>query len=134
MNIYRERKRAILNALIKQYGVSEAYDMYGGFIGYRKPKCSICGAEIYDYSEWSETGYEIKKCTNNCWVHTTYSLTDRLETKGFYYYGKLTESIYQSFQEQIKENAQKMKQKNALFWRKKKTQRKRKEGLNVKTI
>jgi hypothetical protein len=125
MQIYRERKLGILRSLIKQYGVLEAYDMYGEFINRYKQKCIVCGSDIYDYSEWSDTGYEIKKCINNCWKHTTYGLVDVLETEGFYYRGKLDEEwIMKYFERCIKENAEKAKRFRKLFWKKKRSQSK----------
>ncbi|MEM5014091.1 hypothetical protein WKH57_25620 [Niallia taxi] len=127
MSINRERKRAILKTLIKQHGLSKAYDMFGDFIGNRKPMCASCGSAIYYYSEWQETGYEIKQCTNCGWMHQTFGLSDELVTKGFYYYGKVNESIFKAFKQQIEANAVERKRMRVLFLSKKKSQQKRKE-------
>ena len=80
--IYRERKRAIFSALCREFGKSEAYDQYSW--GYKDKKCTVCGSKVVDYSEWHETGYETKHCTNGCWSIKTYGLTTRFETRGFY--------------------------------------------------
>lgn len=79
--IYRERKRAIFSALYRELG-ADAYDQYSW--GYQIKKCTVCGSEVVDYSEWNETGYETKHCTNGCWSIKTYGLTTRFKTRGFY--------------------------------------------------
>jgi hypothetical protein len=124
MTIYRERKLGILRSLVRQYGDMQAYEMYGEFINRHKQKCIVCGSDIYDYSEWSDTGYEIKRCLNGCWKHETYSFTDILETKGFYFKGRTDEVIMKNFERQIKVNAEKVKGFRKLFWKKKRSQRK----------
>ncbi|MGE7984902.1 hypothetical protein [Lysinibacillus fusiformis] len=80
--IYRERKRAIFSALCREFGKSEAYDQFTW--GYQDKKCTVCGSEVVDYSEWNETGYETKHCTNGCWSIKTYGMKTALATKGFY--------------------------------------------------
>lgn len=80
--IYRERKRAIFSTLCREMGKSEAYDQYSW--GYQDKKCTVCGSEVVDYSEWNETGYETKHCTNGCWTIKTYGMKTVFTTKGFY--------------------------------------------------
>lgn len=121
MEVYRERKKAILKALIAEYGKKDTYDMYSEFTS-RKQKCVVCGADIREYSEWSDTGYEINECTNGCWKHETFGLISRLETNNFSFYGKLSESVMSGFEIQIKRNAEISKRNRRLFWRKKKSQ------------
>lgn len=125
MEILRERKRAIYKALIREYGKSDAYDMYGEFINYPKPRCSICGSFIRDYSEWSDTGYEIRECLNGCFSHTVYSMTHVLETKGFSYRGVWTEKVEDDFEAQINKNSKSTKENMKLYWKKKKSQKRR---------
>lgn len=121
----KERKRALYKALINEFGKKEAYDMYGEFIVNNKNKCLICDADIYDYSEWHDTGYEIKKCLNGCFSHTTYGLKDVLETKGFSFSGTLDKNIMDSFENQLEINATLFKRNYKIFWKKKKSQRKK---------
>ncbi|MCM0626496.1 hypothetical protein M5J14_18535 [Lysinibacillus sp. OL1_EC] len=80
--IYRERKRAIFSALCRELGKSDAYDQYSW--GYQEEMCTVCGSEVVDYSEWRETGYETKHCTNGCWSIKTFGLSTEFKTKGFY--------------------------------------------------
>lgn len=80
--IYRERKRAIFSALCRELGESEAYGQYSW--GYQEEKCTVCGSEVVDYSEWRETGYETKHCTNGCWSIKTYGLSTEFKIRGFY--------------------------------------------------
>jgi hypothetical protein len=124
MGIYRVRKLGILRSLMRQYGVSEAYGMYGEFINRHKQKCIVCGSDIRDYSEWSDTGYEIKECLNGCWKHSTYAMKHVLETNGFYFSGRIDENIMNDFERQLKINAKIAKRKRQLFWKKKRSQRK----------
>lgn len=124
LEIYRTRHRAIMKVLIEQYGVSEAYDMY--YWTLRNPiKCTICQSAVHSYSEWHETGYEHERCSNGCWDHTIYGMDSDLETKGFHFRGKLTERILLDFENQVKKNAAESKRNRQLFYRKKKSQRKR---------
>lgn len=67
--IYRGRKRAIFSALCREFGKSEAYEQYSW--GYKDKKCTVCGSGVIDYSDWHETGYETKHCTNGCWPKRT---------------------------------------------------------------
>lgn len=81
--IYRERKRAIFSALCREFGESEAHDQYY-WRGYKDKTCTVCGSEVVDYSEWHETGYETKHCTNGCWSIETYGLSTEFKTRGFF--------------------------------------------------
>lgn len=124
MAVSRTRNRAILKVLIQQNGINEAWEMHGWML--RNPeKCIVCQSVINSYSEWHETGYEHRRCSNGCWDHTTYGMSDDLETKGFTFRGKLTREIISEFEKQIVRNAVESKRKRLLFHRKKKSQRKR---------
>lgn len=81
--IYRERKRAIFSALCREFGESEARDQYY-WRGYKDKTCTVCGSEVVDYSEWHETGYKTKHCTNGCWSIETYGLSTEFKTRGFF--------------------------------------------------
>lgn len=81
--IYRERKRAIFSSLCRELGESEAHDQYS-WRGYKDKTCTVCGSEVVDYSEWHETGYETKHCTNGCWSIETYGLSTEFKTRGFF--------------------------------------------------
>lgn len=121
-----ERKRKLYNALVKEHGKKDAYDMYGEFIDQRQKECPICKSSIDEYSEWSDTGYEREVCENGCYRIETWGLTTELETKGFGFIGKVSEAMYWNFEQQIKLNAQMFKQNVKLFWKKKKSQKKKK--------
>ncbi len=125
MSVYRERKRAILKSLIKQYGKYEAYDMYSPNITKRR-ECEICGGKVTYYSEYHETGYAIEKCSNGCWKHETYGSTAVLETKNYEYSGELTYKILCEFNKQIENNARHLKKIYKSLWKRKKSQRKKK--------
>lgn len=125
MAIYRTRNRAITKVLIEQYGWREAYDMYDAWTLRDPVKCSVCHAEVHSYSEWHETGYEHERCSNGCWDHTTYGMRHDLETEGFSFSGEFSWGEMLEFQKQIKKNATEAKRKGLLFYRKKKSQRKR---------
>lgn len=121
-----ERKRNLYKALVKEHGKKNAYDMYGEFIDYRKRTCLICKSSIDEYSEWQDTGYELEACENGCYSIETWGSTTELQTKGFSFHGRVSETMYWNFEQQIKINAKTFKQDIRLFWRKKKSQKKNK--------
>lgn len=125
MGIHKTRNRAILKVLIQQYGLSDALDMYGNWTLRDPEKCSICHSKIHSYSEWHETGYEHERCSNGCWDHTVYGMGHDLETEGFCFSGEFSWEVFREFGNQIKKNAEESKRKRLLFYRKKKSQRKR---------
>ncbi|MER2172027.1 MAG: hypothetical protein ABS938_15510 [Psychrobacillus psychrodurans] len=125
MTFYRERKRAIMKAVIKEFGVPDAYDVYNPS-SYRHQKCVVCQADVHSYSEWHETGYETEGCSNGCWLHEVYGLTHELETKGFSYRGKYSEKAPVDFEKAIERYTKRVKHNKKLFYRKKKSQQKNK--------
>lgn len=124
MRVYRERKRAIWNSVIRQQGRRKSFDVYNLHFP-SKVVCEVCSGKISFHSEWSDTGYESRGCVNGCWRHETYGLTDKLETANFSYYGKLSETVLDGFYRQIAVNARKVKEFRRSFWLKKMSQRKR---------
>ena len=124
MEVYRERKRQIFNCLVKQYGIQESLDIYDPYY-YQSKKCPICYGKVVNYSEWNDTGYEYEKCINGCYSHTVYSFRHILDTKGFHYDGEYNESVIRKFENQIDINAKKGKKNKKVFWKKKKSQRRK---------
>ena len=84
VGIYRERKRAIFKAYVRELGFGEALDTYNVHAGVKEEKCRACGAPVDEYSEWSETGYEYKRCSNGCWSINTQSFNVKYSAKDFY--------------------------------------------------
>lgn len=129
MTFYRERKRAIMKAVIKEFGFLDGYDIYNPS-SYRHQKCVVCQERVHLYSEWHETGYEVEACRNGCWSHEVYGLTHELETKGFSYRGKYSEKALGDFEKAIERNAKRVKHNKKLFYRKKKSQQKNKRKVS----
>lgn len=123
MTFYRERKRAIMKAVIKEFGSSDAYDIYNPH-SYRQHKCIICQANVHSQSEWHETGYETEGCSNGCWSYEVYGFTHELETKYFSFRGKYSEKALGDFEKAIERNAKRVKHNIKLFYKKKKSQQK----------
>ena len=120
-----ERKKSLYRALIKEHGKKDAYGMYGEFVKHDKRKCPVCKSTIDEYSEWYDTGYEHEFCESGCYKIETYGSSTELETAGFIFHGKVSEEILFNFEKQLKINEKKFKQKTRLFWKKKKSQKKR---------
>ena len=119
-----ERGRAIQKSISKQRGQMEGNYYY--FMKLRAVKrCVVCGAITRRYSEYSQTGYEIEECKNGCWKHETIGIEDVLTTNGFHFEGKLSDKEIFEFLKQLKKNRIRHKKDTQLFWKKKKSQRKR---------
>ena len=130
--VYRERKRAIFRAYVRELGFGEALDTYNVHAGIREKKCRACGAPVDEYSEWNETGYAHERCSNGCWSICTSSFTHDYSVRDFceqvntnlYYPERRTpkkeyNDILRRFEQVIEQECKRLKRLRDLTYRKK---------------
>lgn len=131
------RYRAINKALFEEYG-EDAYD-FQRFNTNSGPECLICSGEVYHQRRYAYEGSVVEiheKCENGCFEGSWVNGFTSLQTKGFSAHfaehpllkeeDVLKAIEYRrAFEEAIKRNQQARKQLRRLFFRKKRSQRKK---------